>query len=109
MIKELLKVMFKEHSTLRETAERLGVDSVELKGRIDMLLHMGYIKKVAVPAGECGGGCSSCLLHANCDSGDDENSNGAERHGDGPDTQENTGKQVWGYELTAKGKRLVEK
>jgi len=92
MIRELLKSMFRDHSTLQETAERLGLEIRELKGRIEMLLHMDYIRKVAVPAGDCGSTCCGCSIHENC-----------------KDESEAEEKLIWGFELTEKGERLLDK
>ena len=91
MIKNVLEMMFIERLQIREIAKRLGITQENLQERLKMLVHMGYIKKAVSSGKECGRGCWKCSLSSLCE-----------------DDQSTSQKINW-YELTEKGKKVIEK
>ena len=91
MIREMLTLLFVEKLTLEEAARKLTVPVEDVRGRLEMLEHMGYIKGFEVSGGSCSGDCLKCALTPAC-----------------PDEEEGRteGGFSW-YELTEKGRRLV--
>ncbi len=85
MIDEVLTVISRGASTPAELARELGIDTRRLKGRLEMLEHMGYIARCE--EGEDGGGCALCPGKVSC--------------GDGTVAES-------AYRLTEKGKRRTK-
>ena len=94
MIKELLEMLFIEKLSMSEAAHKLSVGRDDFRSRVEMLVHMGYIKELEMARGECEGNCWKCALTPACPDGG----------GDG----ETKARFSW-YELTDKGRLLVGK
>ena len=94
MIKELLEMLFIEKLSMSEAAHKLSVGRDDFRSRVEMLVHMGYIKELEMARGECEGNCWKCALTPACPDGG----------GDG----EGKADFSW-YVLTEKGRRLVGK
>jgi len=62
MIKELLEMLFIEKLSTSEAARKLSVGRDDLHNRVEMLVHMGYIKELAMARGDCEGNCWKCAL-----------------------------------------------
>ncbi|MFA5311908.1 MAG: hypothetical protein WC375_01160 [Methanomassiliicoccales archaeon] len=94
MIVELLETIMAGEFTLSDAGRKLGLGTDELKQRLDMMERMGYVERVGGSAPKCGEGpipCSSCR---SCKGGCC-----------GP----GKAKELNGYQLTEKGRRLVAK
>ena len=92
MIRELLDLLFVRQLSYKEAEAELGIDRVTMQSRIDMMIHMGYLKRTTMSMEGCDGGCHGCAKGTipECDDGNEKSS-------------------ISGYELTAKGKRQLEK
>ncbi len=93
MIKDILKYVFVEKLPFYEVSRKLEISLERFRNRFDMLLHMGYIKESNIISTDCAS-CSHCLHKQDCTMGTQ-------------DTHEPI-KEIKGYELTEKGKRLLE-
>ena len=69
MIKELLELLFVKKLQMSEAARELGVSQDDLHGRVEMMMHMGYIKELGAATGDCGGNCWKCALTPACPDG----------------------------------------
>ena len=90
MIKETLKVLFIDNCTLQEAADKLGVKQSDIRDRLVMLQHMGYVREVCNNSGPKSSSCCSCSASSSC-SGNTESFEGK------------------AYELTEKGERICRK
>ena len=91
MIKELLKLVFVEKSSLNEVAKKLSTTFEDVRGRLKMLVHLGYIKTTKIERSACDGSCLGCFISSGCSI-----------------RNEMPGNPIQGYELTEKGRRVVE-
>ena len=89
MIKEVLELLFIRHLSLSEAARALDISRETLQGRLDMLVHTGYIKGAVMGSEGCSHACKGCALAS----------------GGGGEVQ--PGSCFEGYELTGKGQRLM--
>ncbi|WP_292468401.1 hypothetical protein [Methanolobus sp.] len=87
MIKETLNLLFVENCTIQEAAEKLGVDQSNIKDRLLMLEHMGYIAEVCNNSGPKTSACCSCSAASSC-------------------STENRDIKGKAYQLTEKGERI---
>ncbi len=78
--------------SLNEIAREIGLGTDELKQRLDMLEHMGYILSEDSMAMGAGGGCSSCPSAGTC---------GA--------VSGSLGIKIATYQLTDKGRKVMAK
>jgi len=98
LIRELLTSLFVHQLSYPDIQRELNIDQATLRSRIDMLTHMGYVKKTTIPfssGDSCDGGCAHCYLRVDTEC-ENKDSTGDE-------------KTLTGFELTEKGKRLLEK
>ncbi|MBP1910604.1 hypothetical protein [Methanolobus bombayensis] len=90
MIKETLKILFIDNHTLLEAADVVGIKQSDIKDRLIMLQHMGYVREVCNNSSPKSSACCSCSASSSC-SGNNESIEGK------------------AYELTEKGERLCFK
>lgn len=92
MIKELMELLFVRQLSYQEIEQELGIDRPTMQSRIEMLVHMGYLERKTMSMEGCDGGCMHCSKDTipECGERDEE-------------------KSISGFELTAKGKRVLEK
>ena len=102
MIKELLEMLFIEKLSMSEAAHKLSVGTDDFQSRVEMLVHMGYIKEVGMAKGECDGNCWKCSKTP----ADPDDGGGEGKETAGSESFET--RFSW-YELTEKGRRLVGK
>lgn len=105
MIRELLELLFVRQLSYGEIEGELGIDHTTLQSRIEMLVHMGYLKRTTMSMEGCDGACLGCAKHTivEChEEGTDEGEGGTEEG-------ERKGRSLSGYELTEKGKRVLER
>lgn len=89
MIRETLRMITKGDLTLNEIAQRFEISGDDLKTRIEMLEHMGYIvRNDVMGVGACDG-CSFCPSSKTCSG-----------------ISHNSGIEIITYQLTEKGKRV---
>ena len=100
MIKELLELLFNRQLSYGEIEGELGIDHTTLQSRIEMLVHMGYLNRSTVSMEGCEGVCLGCAKNTIPECREEE-------VGKGNGATEERG--LSGYELTAKGKRVLEK
>jgi len=107
MIRELLEMMFVNHLSVEEISRSTGQNMQDLQNQVDMLVHMGYMKKVRMDLTGCEGSCSGCQTKRSfgleCTEGSDDS------RGTGPGDEKGPMDEIWGYELTEKGRKLVIK
>ena len=89
MIKEILKLMAEGDFSFIEMAQRMSLSQAELKDRIELMKHMGYIAAEDIMGAGAGGGCASCHFAKRCSV-----------------ESRNTGMRIITYQLTEKGKRV---
>lgn len=87
MIKETLKVLFIDNCTLQEAAEKLGVKQSDIKDRLLMLQHMGYVQEICNNSSPKSSACCSCTAASSCSGINDISGSKA-------------------YQLTEKGERI---
>nr|WP_321497781.1 hypothetical protein [uncultured Methanolobus sp.] len=87
MIKETLKVLFIDNCTLQEAADRLDVKQSDIKDRLLMLQHMGYVHEICNNSSPKSSACCSCTAASSCSQNADVSSSKA-------------------YQLTDKGERI---
>ncbi len=94
MIRELLDLLFVRQLSYKEAEAELEIDRTTMQSRIDMMVHMGYLIRTTISTEGCDGGCMGCSKGTipECGEKDPED-----------------GRSLSGYELTAKGKRVLEK
>lgn len=97
MIRGLIELMFVKHLSIEGIAKTTGQDVQDVQNRVDMLIHMGYVKKVRLNSADCGGSCLGCSLMKKSDDNCSEDIQ--------PPSKDDG---MWGYELTEKGSKLVE-
>ncbi|MDY0387334.1 MAG: hypothetical protein RBT65_09460 [Methanolobus sp.] len=90
MIKETLKLLFIDNCTLQEAAEKFGIGQSDMKNRLIMLQHMGYIREMCNNSGPKSSACCSCSAAPSC--------SGADLDFEGK-----------AYQLTEKGERICSK
>jgi predicted transcriptional regulator len=70
MLKDVLRSLYLENLSYGEVAQRLNISSDTLKGILQNMEHMGYIREVC-DEGEpaAGKGCCTCLASPACHKG----------------------------------------
>jgi len=95
MIKEILQLMYKNHITLNEIANELSISRDKLINRLGILEHLGYITIICNSSNKIKSDkektCKYCTLAKTCLEAKNKNSFGI------------------AYQLTEKGKRVVQK
>ncbi|TQD25416.1 hypothetical protein [Methanolobus vulcani] len=66
MIKETLKVLFIDNCTLQEAADKLGVTQNDIRDRLIMLQHMGYVREICNNSSPKSSACCSCTAASSC-------------------------------------------
>lgn len=94
MIREILERLFIRQSSYSDIEKELNIDHATLLSRIEMLIHLGYLTRKSMQMDGCEGGCMHCSQKTETSCADDGNGKG---------------KSLMGYELTHKGRRIVEK
>ncbi|MDP6626935.1 MAG: hypothetical protein QGG50_03460 [Methanopyri archaeon] len=87
MIRETLRLIAEGDRTLTEMGRTLGISPDEMKGRVRMLEHMGYIEAVDQGPPPGGSACACCSSANSCQ-----------------DQQQGAG-AIRSYQLTNKGQR----
>ncbi|MDK2939783.1 MAG: hypothetical protein PWQ51_1948 [Methanolobus sp.] len=87
MIKETLKVLFIDNCTLQEAADKLGVKQNDIRDRLLMLQHMGYVREICNNSSPKSSACCSCTAASSCSDNNDISGSKA-------------------YQLTDKGERI---
>lgn len=93
MIRDMLKYVFIDKLPFFEVARKLDIPQERFRSRVDMLLHMGYIRESNISGTDCTS-CSHCVHKRDCTMGFDD--------------IEDHAKLIKGYELTEKGKRSLD-
>lgn len=86
MIKELLRLISQDNMNLKEIAQQMNLSRDDLRNRIDMMIHMGYLELVEESRH---GECAFCSIAKACK----EN------------CRDGIGVRV--YRLTEKGRRVI--
>ena len=89
MIKEILKQVSKGDCSLSEIGQSLNISQDELKNRLHMMKHMGYITAENVMDTKASGGCAFCPSAKTCS-----------------DASRSVSMKIVTYQLTEKGERV---
>lgn len=94
MIKKILNLISQGNITFAELAKRLEINDIELRNRLELMEHMGYLKNQA---------SENCVLESKCNSCPQQNDS----------CPGNVYKQnliiTQTYQLTKKGKHVCDK
>ena len=91
MIKDLLTMLFIRKQNLYEIAGKLNISPDDVYSRLEIIEHIGYVKRSNIQKFSCKESCPSCTFLMSC-----------------PGTDQSGSSEVKGYDLTAKGRKLLE-